>query len=223
MIEPQSPPKRRIADSAVFLFGPLALSFDGSSFNQLRSAIVRNEEYGWIRDVITSLPLHWKTIVAAIPGLKVGAGLENLEALKAAFTIGQSLKTDYPLPNTLLIPLVISLHLIEYASFTKHINRELDICIDTCALSKDGQETLGLCTGLLSSLAVSCAGNKEQFQKYAAVAIRLGLLTGMVVDAHDERDNMGPSKSISTAWNSVDKAAKMRQILKDFPHVSQRL
>jgi hypothetical protein len=220
MTEPQAPLERRFDNPAIFLFGPLALSFDSDSFIQLRKTVVENEEHSWIRDVITSLPQLWKTIVAAIPGLNAGAQLDNLEDLKAAFITGQSLKSHYPLPNALLIPLVVSLHLMEYVSFIKHTSGDLDSCIDRFTLSKEGQETLGLCTGLLSSLAVSCAGNKEQFQKYAAVAIRLGLLTGMVVDGHDAVSELGPSKCISAAWNSVEKAAEMRRIMKDFPHVS---
>lgn len=220
MIEPQSLTSLPVAGPDIFLFGPLALSFDCDSFAQLRKTIVENEEHNWIRDVIIGLPLYWKTIVAAIPDLKAAPNLEDLEDLSGAFTTGQSLKSHFPLPNAVLIPLIVSLHLIEYASFTKHTNIELDTCVDHFALSKEGQETLGLCTGLLSALAVSCAGNKAQFQKYAAVAVRLGLLIGMVVDGHDAISELGPSRSISTAWNSVEKATDMHRILKDFPHVS---
>jgi hypothetical protein len=75
----------------------------------------------------------------------------------------------------------------------------------------------------LSSLAVSSAGNKADFLKFAAVAVRLGLLIGMVVDARDAATDLGPSKSLTTAWNSAEKAEETKRILKGFTHVSQPL
>lgn len=213
----------QLSGPAVFLFGPLALSFNSDSFAQLRKTIVENEDHRWALDTIISLPQYWKTIVAAIPELEAETESEKLEDLKEAFSTGQSLKTQFPLPNALLIPLVISLHLTQYASFIKHNNAGLDSSIDLFALSKDGQEALGLCTGLLSSLAVSSAGNKAEFLKYAAVAIRLGLLIGMMVDSQDEATDLGPSKSLTAAWNSAEKAEETQRILKDFPHVSEPL
>lgn len=206
---------------AVFLFGPLALSFNSDSFAQLRKSIVGNEDHKWAIDTIVSLPQYWKTIAAAIPGLETATELEKLEDLKEAFSTGQSLNTQFPLPNTLLIPLVVILHLTQYASFIKQNNAGLDNDIDVFALSKDGQETLGLCTGLLSSLAVSSAGNKAEFMRYSAVAVRLGLLIGMVVDAQDAATPSGPSKSLTAAWNSAEKAKETQRILKGFPQVSK--
>ncbi|KAJ5930367.1 polyketide synthase [Penicillium verhagenii] len=200
----------------VFLFGPLALSFNNDSFAQLRKTILDSEEHGWALDTIVSLPLYWKTIVAAIPGLEAGTQLNKLEDLKEAFSIGQSLNTEFPLPNALLIPLVVIIHLTQYTSFIKHTNTELDQSIDLFALSKSGQETLGLCTGLLSSLVVSSAGNKAKFLHYSAVAVRLGLLIGMIVDAQDAASGQGPSKSLTAAWNSAAKADQMQRILKNF-------
>ncbi|KAJ5918177.1 Type I Polyketide synthases (Type I PKS) [Penicillium verhagenii] len=200
----------------VFLFGSLALSFTDDSFSQLRKTILGSAEHGWALDTIVSLPLYWKTIVAAIPGLEAGTQLSKLEDLKEAFSTGQSLNTEFPLPNALLIPLVVSLHLTQYISFIKHTNAELDQSIDLFALSKSGQETLGLCTGLLSSLVVSSAGNKAQLLHYSAVAVRLGLLIGMVVDAQDAASEQGPSKSLTAAWNSAEKAEQMQSTLKKF-------
>ncbi|KAJ5639455.1 Type I Polyketide synthases (Type I PKS) [Penicillium longicatenatum] len=218
MVEHRDLAKDQLSGPAVFLFGPLALSFNSDSFAQLREIIVENEEHKWALDTITSLPQYWKTIVAAIPGLEAGTELEKLEDLKEAFSTGQSLKAQFPLPNALLIPLVVSLHLTQYASFIKLSNADLDNDVDLFALSKDDQETLGLCTGLLSSLAVSSAGNKADFLKFAAVAVRLGLLIGMVVDARDAATDLGASKSLTMAWNSAEKAEETKRILKGFTH-----
>ncbi|KAJ5998815.1 Type I Polyketide synthases (Type I PKS) [Penicillium sp. IBT 35674x] len=218
MVDLQDLANNQLSGPAIFLFGPLALSFNSDSFAQLRKSIVENEDHKWAADTIISLPQYWKTIAAAIPGLETAAELEKPEDLKEAFSTGQSLKTRFPLPNTVLIPLVVILHLTQYASFIKHNNAGLDNDIDVFALSKDGQETLGLCTGLLSSLAVSSARNKADFLKYSAVAVHLGLLIGMVVDAQDAATDFGPSKSLTAAWNSAEKAEETQRILKDFPH-----
>lgn len=205
----------------IFLFGPLALSFNRDSFIQLRKVLQEHQEHKWALDTIAALPQYWRTIVAAIPDLEVGGQLERLEDLKESISTGQCLKTEFPLPNTLLIPLVVSLQLTRYVSFIEHTSAELGNDVDVFGLNKDGQETIGFCTGMLSSLAISLAGSKEQFLKYATVAIRLGLIIGMVVDKQDAVSEFGPSKSLTTAWNSAEKGEEMRQILKDFPDVSK--
>jgi hypothetical protein len=50
---------------------------------------------------------------------------------------------------------------------------------------KNCTETLGLCTGLLSAVAVSSSVNKTQLHNYGAVAIRLAMTFGALVNTED--------------------------------------
>ena len=89
--------------------------------------------------------------------------------------------------------------------------------------NKQNTETLGFCTGLLGAIAVSSSATQAQFQHYGAVAIRLAMLIGALVDAQDKSEDLyGESKSFSAAWNSPECGAEMTRILERFPEVRSR-
>ncbi|KAI0902041.1 hypothetical protein F4806DRAFT_502023 [Annulohypoxylon nitens] len=199
--------------STILLFGPLALSFDEAAFAQVRKNVVENEDSRWVIDTVAEFPQIWKSLTTTIPSLKTASGLKQLEDLSDAFRTGRPLETPFPLPNKLLIPLVIVSHLTQYATFLR--NSTEGEHVDPFTTSKTNRETLGLCTGLLSAFAVSSSGNSEQFKKYAAVAVRLAMLIGTVVDAQDAATE--PSKSLSAAWSSAESGEELKRIVKNFP------
>jgi hypothetical protein len=206
--------------ATVLLFGPLALSFDQVAFDNLRNIVVENDEYRWILETIAGLPQCWKTITEALPGFQAGPGFKQLEDLRTAFEIGK-LESSFPLPNILLNPLVVITHLTQYSKYLETTSLETDERIDLYASSKSNSETLGFCTGFLSSIAVSSSQNKEQFWKYGAAAIRLGMLIGMIVDAQDAAEQTGTSKSLSVVWNSAQGGEELTRILKSYPEVCE--
>lgn len=211
--------RQSVSGPLVFLFGPLELSFDSVVFTQIRETVLTIEDHHWILDVITELPLCWQIVTNDLPNLHAGSGLKHLEHLKRAFLTESPLETDFPLSNTILIPLVVIFHLTQYAALLKSTTVELDERVDLFAAPKRDRETLGFCTGLLSAFAISSTDSQEDFCKFGAAAIRLGMLIGMVVDARDADSELGTSKSLSTAWSSVDKGEIMLRILNDFPEV----
>jgi hypothetical protein len=81
-------------------------------------------------------------------------------------------------------------------------------------------ESLGFCTGLLTALAVSSASTQTEFQKYAAVAVRLAALIGALVDAEEATGRYGASKTFSTACHSPGQDMELRSILEEFSEVS---
>ncbi|KAI1454916.1 hypothetical protein F4805DRAFT_469070 [Annulohypoxylon moriforme] len=206
-------PSGPLPGPTVLLFGPLALSFDEAAFAQVRKNVVENEDSHWVIDTVAEFPQIWKSLTTSIPSLKSASGLKQLEDLSDAIRTGRPLETSFPLPNKLLIPLVIVSHLTQYATFLR--NSTEGEHADPFTVSKIDRETLGLCTGLLSAFAVSSSGNSQQFKKYAAVAVRLAMLIGTVVDAQDEATE--PSKSLSAAWNSAEGGEELKRIVKSFP------
>lgn len=199
----------------VLLFGSLALNFDTRAFEQLRKTVTESDEHKWIVDLFRELPGVWATITSVLPKLHDKQKLEQLKHVQLAFRSGTHSAIQFPLPNTMLIPLTVISHLTQYTSFLQRSN------VDISQISKSDVETIGLCTGLLSSFAVASAANWEQFTKYGASAVRLGMLIGMVIDAQDAPSERGPSKSISTVWNSIKTRDETLRILKDFPEVSK--
>ena len=201
------------SEPMTLLFSSLSLNFDEKAFKQLRKIIIECDENKWISDLIRDLPKVWATITTALPKLQDKQKLEQLEHVHIAVQDGTQPKTQFPLPNTVLIPLVIISHLTQYTSLLRRSN------VDISQISKSDVETIGLCTGLLSSFAVASAADQEQFTKYGAVAVRLGMLIGMVIDAQDAASESGPSKSISAVWTSSETHDETLRILKDFPDV----
>ncbi|EED12124.1 polyketide synthase, putative [Talaromyces stipitatus ATCC 10500] len=200
----------------ILLFGPLALSFDQEAFKHLRKTIIDSKENYWALDALNSLPYYYTTIRAAIPGIN-GVNGAQLQDLKSALNNEKQLLTGFPLSNTLLIPLIVILHLTQYWRYLEQASMELESNIDLFVASHHNKETVGFCTGLLSAMAVSAAKNQREFCKYAAVAVRLGLLVGMVVDAQDGSSAHGPSKSISASWKSSERREEAQRILNEFP------
>jgi hypothetical protein len=47
---------------------------------------------------------------------------------------------------------------------------------------------LGFYAGLLAALAVASASNRQEFHKYGAVAVRLAMLVGALIDAQEVWD-----------------------------------
>ena len=66
---------------------------------------------------------------------------------------------------------------------------------------------------------MSNSADKKQFQQNGAVALRIGMLIGMLVDTHDAQAKSGESISLATVWNSAEAGEEMTRIMKDFPEV----
>ncbi|KAI8961031.1 hypothetical protein F5Y11DRAFT_367017 [Daldinia sp. FL1419] len=213
MIDMSGRQKDSLTSPVILLFGPLALSFDEVSFSQVRKTVAENDEFRWAFDTITEFPRILKSLTTSIPGLSTTSAFSQLEDLSDAFRTGRPLDTSFPLPNKLLIPLVTITHLTQYADF--FYSRTEGQHTGPFNASSSERETLGFCTGLLSAFAVSSADNYEHFKKYAATAVRLALLIGVVVDAQDEVN--GPSRSLSAVWNSALNDEDLQRTIKNFP------
>ena len=213
------PMSHLLAGPVVFLFGPLALSFDSTDLSKIRRDARDQAQNAWIHDIIAELPRLWKTIVATFPDLQTPSGDIRLQELSAAFQTGSRLDLS-PLPNTLLVPIVVASHLVQFSNILTQEAADLDARIDPFTCLGSGKEALGLCTGLLSAFALASTGSRQDFERYGAVAIRLGMLIGMVVDANDEKTDGKRFKSLSVSWNSSAAKAQLDDMLLEFPDVS---
>ncbi|MCJ1378978.1 hypothetical protein MMC17_002077 [Xylographa soralifera] len=210
---------RSFGGSTLFLFGPQALSFDEDAFRHLRSTAMKTEDHRWILDTVAGLPNCLESIYQGCSKLmpESRSGLSLLEDLQNWFTTGTTSRAPLSLPNILLSPLVIITQLIQYTEYLKILRPSLKEGEDLYDLSAHKAETLGFCTGLLSALVVSSSTDRDSFEKFGAVAIRLGMLIGMTVDAQHEAEESGPSESLATIWRSAEEKQKMTDILGSFP------
>nr|UBX54556.1 poliketide synthase [Aspergillus sp.] len=197
-----------------FVFGPQDLSFDIGSFNKLHA---RLRDHKWVYDVIVDLPKYWGSFSTGNPKFQhVNAG-ELLENLKAWVSDGQVPKDAFPLPNVLLSPLVVIGQLLEYVAFLKAAFPNLGNNDEVPNPRFKDTEALGLCTGTLSAFVAASSSNIEEISQYGAVAVRLAMLVGAIVDAEEASSGPeGTSLSFSVSWNSTELGDSFSNILKTF-------
>ncbi|KAJ5131411.1 Type I Iterative Polyketide synthase (PKS) [Penicillium bovifimosum] len=132
---------------------------------------------------------------------------KHLKILDEWFRTGRFPDRSFPLPNILLTPLVVIAQLTQYWEYRSIVGA-----------NHAANETLGLCTGLLTAVVASSSTNPSQLQKYGGVAIRLAMAIGAVVDAQDTtEDDTGRWSSLSVAWNSTDRQEDLLKILERHP------
>ena len=200
----------------VLLFGSQALSFAEEDFLALRSTILKTPCHGWMLDVISELPSCLEAIAQQCHAL-VGdsrSSLAQLEDLQKWFATGRTSLVASNLANIALTPLVVLTQLMQYAEYER--TSALGEIPDH--VSKRG-ETLGLCTGFLSALVTSLSTDQESFEALGSVAVRLGMLMGLVVDAQNTTYKHGPSTSFATIWHSMAEKQSLMEILSDFAEV----
>lgn len=208
-----------VSGNTVLLFGPQALSFDEDTFQNIRATVLEAEDHRWILDTIAELPSCLDIISKECPKLVTATTHRLLSDFNDWFRTGNIPDAAFILPNTLLNPLVIIAQLTQYTQYLESFHSGAGKEEDPYKSSKHNRETLGFCTGLLSALAVSSSKDKEHFQKYGAVALRIGMLIGLVVDAQDVSTNLGESTSLAVVWSSFEAGEEMARIIKSFPEV----
>ncbi|KAK7731068.1 Type I Iterative PKS [Cytospora paraplurivora] len=196
-----------ITSDEFLVFGPQCLAFDRTAAADLRAHLLGDESMSWALQSLQGLASYWDKLESSIPELNECKGKEALGNLKNWINNGEFGALDFPLPNILLTPLVVVLHLAQYQKLQSST-------ID----SKHIRETLGLCTGLLSAAAISCSENEKQLQEYGAIVVRLAMLLGAIVDSKDASLEPGMrAKSFSVAWTTSGMRTELSSTLNTFP------
>ncbi|RDW63803.1 conidial yellow pigment biosynthesis polyketide synthase [Coleophoma cylindrospora] len=202
----------------VFLFGPHALAFDIAFFNRLRTHLHDEPGNRWVLDLVSQLPSLWGSLVESVPTLQSFNGEELLQVLSQGLQTGNIPQSIFPLPNILLTPLVVITQLTQYSTFLKAALPDLDDTNELPASLTGSTEILGLCTGILSSLAAACSPTLATLRNYGAVAVRLAMIIGALVDANEASPSPeGISMSFSMSWSSAESGEHIKQLLEEFP------
>ncbi|OCL13141.1 hypothetical protein AOQ84DRAFT_283717 [Glonium stellatum] len=212
------PFSRLASGTKVLLFGPQALAFNQESFEQLRSTLLGSPDFRWALDAVAELPGYWSMLSKSVSRLQNIPGAELLQNLSYWLSTGKTTQDSFPLPNILLTPLVVITHLTQYSrllELAKLVSKEPQ---NLHASFTQNAETAGICTGLLSALAVSSSASQAELQHYGPVAIRLAMLVGAIVDSRDTLTEVQEhSVSLSVAWSSPESGTEVAEILKSFP------
>lgn len=205
----------------ILVFGPQALNFDVASFDKLRSQVQATPLYGWILHTVAALPSDWDNLSSSLTKLQHSIGKKLLEDLNEWLLGGEIPQSSFPLPNILLSPLTVVAQLNQYSAFLKAAFPDLPDTRQLPSSISANTETLGLCTGTLSAFAAACSSSLAELQRHGAVAVRLAMLVGALVDATEVAPNSeGQSTSFSASWNSAEAIGTVNEVLERFPEVN---
>ena len=164
---------------SLIVFGSQVDTPDPTYLSKIRTILLEDEQAAdFVQDIIM-LPSLWPSFEEVVPSLKDVPGHTLLHMLRCWIETGRTLEPTKPMPNTLLTPLTIIIHVAEYLYYLRHVvkNDHSKVLQDT-----KPNQFLGLCIGLLSSSAISSAQNETEIMAHAAAALRLAVIIGAIVD-----------------------------------------
>lgn len=217
-------------ESTLFLFGPHVGAFTKQSMQKLVQPFSHNVHRAWIVDTIAGLARYWDSlsdtmpnISAAIPGSRQLADL-NLWIRQGTVDV-HSTENDASLPSIIVGPLVVLVQLTQYWRYLEltspgspddGVDFQADVVLRQTQQDGRKVEAVGFCAGLLAAVAVASSGNREEFYRYGAVAVRLAMLIGALIDAQEVQDkatDKGGSVSYAIAWRGKKQAEEVARIV----------
>ncbi|KAL4745839.1 hypothetical protein BDW72DRAFT_210967 [Aspergillus terricola var. indicus] len=217
--------------STVFLFGPHVGTFTKASMDKLVRALSQSPQRDWILRTIAGLPTYWDALAAKMPDVARDIdGPASLSELDRWLRHGLdkadlSVPDDENLPSILVGPLVVLIQLTQYWRHLETIRDGsapvADLQAELVQQTQSGDRPtviLGFCAGLLAALSVASASNQAGFEEYGAVAVRLAMLIGALIDAQevwDKASGKGSSASYAVAWRGQKQEDEMNRIIGD--------
>lgn len=162
--------------------------------------------------MIEDLPLIWTTLRDEFRQLDIVPGKQQLETLANTLS-HKALPDNDEIPNVASAPLTIISQIVEYLNRGQKGGKP--------ALPRFGN-VQGFCVGFLTAAVVACSHDEDEFRGLAAIAIRLAMCIGAIVDLdeasmHDPRDR---SIAVAVQWRTDPGKEAFDRILVDYPTVS---
>lgn len=219
--------------ATTFVFGGHIGTQSKQTLEQRVRQIMSGPNAQWILDTVAELPRYWEALIDRIPdmaggmpGARVLADLDSW--LRHGISSSHLIAPDSDLPNILIGPLMVAIQLDQYWRYLGYrlgvdpagqdfhdVQAEL-VQQHSPAGGSHKVETLGFCAGLIGAVAVASSHDRGEFEKYGAVALRVGMLMAALVDAREEWDKglgKGASVSLATAWRNPRQGNDMTRIV----------
>lgn len=202
------------AAKTVLLFDSQFTNYTVKAANELRASLLNSPNYAWILDIVAKFPETWRLATKAIPKLQSNQASALVDEFVAWLRGADFQQITFPLPNILLTPITVITELVQYTKYLESQGLKVEDA------PNKGISTLGFCTGLLSAFAVSSSASQSDLEQFGAVALRIALLVGAVVDKQNESGSEHSNwTSVSVGWSSPDGKSQLDTILKKFPEV----
>lgn len=214
-------------ESTILVFGNYIGTADTKkSLDKTVRQLSQGPHRDWVLETIAELPSFWDALVAKVP--EVATAIpdtpKRLVDLDSWFRHGTSdLAPEATVPRPVIGPVIVLSQLTQYWRYlelTYQGEPVADVLASRLASSSSSPAqlpvSLGFCAGLMPAMAVASAHNRQEFQKYAAVAARLSMLAGALTDAREAQDREGEkggTVSFAAAWVGQKQADDLKRIV----------
>jgi hypothetical protein len=186
---------------------------------KLRSIITNTPDLVFLRERVSELESLWPTIVETYPPLHTVHGKETLSSLHQ-FLEGGALPSLEQLSasNILLNVLTVLSHAVDFWDLaTTKVQNDLFPRV-SAEPSIQLHDIQGFCIGFLTAAAVASSKTKADFETYMAVALRLAVCVGALVELDNATSDR--AASVSVCWSSVAGYEEFIKILENHQNVS---
>ena len=204
---------------SIFVCGPQTTTLPPQEyFLHLRESLRHGSTLQTIDAAIAELPEIWKTLLNEHPALNELPGTGILRDMNGWITgesdnLGNSRSL---LSNLHLGPLTVVLQIMEYLNYLARA--EVDHSEIMGSVAHGGFQ--GLCTGFLTASALSCSRDTAAIAENAAVALRLALCIGAMVDLENQCGVMPAGMiSVTVRWTSGTHRRRVMDILRKYDEV----
>lgn len=213
---------------SLIVFGSQVGTPSKSSLLRLRSLLHGRSELRGIVEAMRGLPTAWNALVTFDPQLNSPDARDQLEQLVSLLEghghdqglVPEAGNNTTVMPNVILAPLTVLTHVVEYFTYLKNTGSSHRNVLQSVARAGGFQ---GLCTGLLSAIAMSISDDEAQVVQIAASTLNLALAIGAYVDLDAQS---GGVSCFVVRWKQQGAREQVLGILDQFPqvclcHVSQ--
>jgi len=148
----------------------------------VRQYVSNDKRLGGFRKAIESLPEFWATLIQNQPRYRSISGDLATKTLSSWLQEGVLSCSSKQIPNVLMAPLTIIIHTGLYFQYLSTTSRSH--CDTTSHIKDSGIQ--GLCTGLLSALALASSKSDEELVEKLSSSLRLAMVVGAIVDLDEE-------------------------------------
>jgi 3-oxoacyl-(acyl-carrier-protein) synthase len=180
----------------------------------------------WILDTLAGLPQYWEAVAAKIPEIAdTMQGARLLNDLDSWFRHGSAstdpLGPDADFPDIWIGVLMILIQLDQYWRYLEfRFGGAVDPQAELVRQHKTNEgskvETVGFCAGMIAAVAVASSSDRQEFEKYGATAVRMGVLLGAIVGATEVWEKgrgKGGSTSLAVAWRTAKQGDDLTRIV----------
>ena len=211
-----------LTSPSLVVFGPQTSHPTADQLECIRSTLLNNAHLQSFAAAIEDLDSFWGSLITADQNLARLPGSDALRTLRTWLDQGAfPPKSSKPLSNTVLTPLTVIIHVVEYLD---SLEDQALGCSHTEVLKSVADAGIqGFCSGLLTAVAVACSSTESNFVRLASVSLRLAVVIGAYVDLdgffRKEKEGFA---CLAIRWSNPEQENSIRSILKDMPEVCSR-